>query len=821
MLNRLRTRLYGSPSGYHDPKTDALWGCPWTSKREGGVYIGDGGVWVYRALDIATVYWEDAEKKLKVGRAMDSLLREIAETTVDTGIKSIMLRRQVHLVSIIWQSPITFHPETSPDLRKYLEETIGSVPAPNKAVFIGVALRPSVASLLPTINSKVDKATDTETDSFDAYAADYARVNLALQRGGATKAPTVEQSRQLEAWYNAGRHPETIITEFKNHVTVADEAEIEMSAIMDFGDNPIWRAPFAEWIDDAQVHAEGAEVVSVRAWIEPHRMSVENMKKGQRAIKDRIVQEVATGNVDAVEDTEALRSAERAEDLVLQQKEPLMADVSIIMARRRGTKAVETFHDYLIKTYGIQAKPLELRQMAALDETLPCSTKRVNPFLQYTNIAMFAWSGIQGFSSLGDPKGVFLGLVDPHGTPCFLDPRGASANDLPPVMLVAGDPGSGKTFTLQVVAMQTAMQGIKTVLINPKPGDSLEPMTYLVDSEVIKLSQIEAQPGYFDPFRFCPRTPEGRRNAASLLYNHIDGVLRNLTGVADGGLTENQLVALGHDLTTAAANGAACGMEAVSAVKDEDARTLILQQMNDPLFAMGIAPKVLSSHRQEKNLRLIEFDRQISVPEKGSNPSTFTRAQRLAMGAVSLITAATLELMQEGEPGQHGGLVIVDEAWMYLQSGAGHQAVQSMGRLGRSKNLMLMLATQRVNDLIQQGMDLENLLSRVLVLKLNEEQEIRAALKLCRLETTPQRVEFVMDSGPKRSEDGTLIRPARGMHRDLMDRHAAVYITPVNEIVQLAISTNPKDRAIQAEVFGKDIHKKEFESSYLEEMFST
>lgn len=825
MLGKIRSRLAATGgSGYYDPSTGALWGAPWSSKREGGIYMSNQQCWVYRNLDVATVYWEEAEKKLQVGAALEGLLREVAESVRDSALSVMQMRRPIHLVSIQYNEPLEFHPDTPPQLEQYLQETIGGLPMAKKAVFLGVQLFSEAAAvsavqgIMRSVRKKAEESAGMEVHDFEQYAADFAKVDELLLRGGATRPPTDEQAAMLESWYAAGGHRETTIHEFKTHVKV-DSSEIEMSAIMDFGERSLWHAPSAEWIDDIQTHSSSAEVVSVRAWIEPQRVSRENMKKAQRLIQGRINEEMLTGNYDAPEDTEALKAAQQAEELVTAQREPLLADCSIIMARKRTARGVEKYHDVLRKNYDITAKPLEHRQMAALDETLPCSLSRVNPFLQYTNIGMFAYSGVQGFSQLGDPKGAYLGLVDPHGTPCFLDPRAASANDLPPIMLLAGDPGSGKTFTLQVVAAQTAWANIRTVLINPKPGDSLAALLHLVDGELIKLSEAETDPGYFDPFRFCPRTPSGRRQAAAMLYNHIDGVLRNLTGVADGGLTENQLVAIRHDLDKSAADGANYGMAAIESISDIAARDLVIQQLRDPLFALGVSPSLKPNHRQSKNLRLIEFDRPLSIPEKGANPSTFTRAQRLAMGAVSLITSATLEMMEEGAPGQQGGLVVVDEAWMYLQSGAGQQAVQSMGRLGRSKNIMMILATQRVNDMVRQGMDLENLLSRVLVLKLQEEQEIRAALELCRLKPTAQRIAYIRDSGPKRDESGQTVRPARGLHRDIQDRHAAVYIAPVNEHVRLAISTNPDDRKRQAEVFGTASETDE-ESSYLEELFN-
>jgi hypothetical protein len=99
-------------------------------------------------------------------------------------------------------------------------------------------------------------------------------------------------------------------------------------------------------------------------------------------------------------------------------------------------------------------------------------------------------------------------------------------------------------------------------------------------------------------------------------------------------------------------------------------------------------------------------------------------------------------------------------------------------------------ATQRVDDLLREGVDMEGYMSRVMVMKLTDEREARAALQLCGLQANEQRIRWLRNAGPRPG------RPAMGLHRDLFRRHAAVYIGPVPPAAHQAFTTNPAERRL-------------------------
>lgn len=346
------------------------------------------------------------------------------------------------------------------------------------------------------------------------------------------------------------------------------------------------------------------------------------------------------------------------------------------------------------------------------------------------------------------------------------------------------------TFAAQLLAGQAALSGVQTILINPKGFDSLSSFVdwvgeHDVPARVISMQSMEQQPGAFDFWRFVE--PE---MAAELLTHHITTVL----GSHAGGLSMIQEVNLGADLKRGAQAGARCAAEAMAYVQDAQVANLVLSLVqSSSLFALGFGmtpqePLQFSGG----GLTLIEFERALNLPGKGKSVSDYEREERIAVGAMRLVTRAALEILMSS----NGGVLVVDEAHHYLGSPEGLQSLQRMGREGRSQKLLPIFLTQRVSDLL--GADMESYLSRVLVMKLTDEKEARAALKLCGLEATQSRIEFLREAGPRRSGNGVAGRGALGFFRDPEDGHSVIEIGPVPEDVRLAFSTNPADKAKRA-----------------------
>ncbi|MEO3826353.1 ATP-binding protein [Actinomadura sp. B10D3] len=795
-------RLVGAGrAGRSEADTATMWTTPYAWRTSDGIYVGHNGeVWMYRTVRLSPMKWEDPEQQLSLATPLARLLGELGQTSRQPigGLATLSDNRNIHLVSITWDDLATPPKENSDELRAYQAEAFGFL-APKRVLFVGVQLRSSLLdkasragkasgggpSFARSLTELLKESMAEDVPDLAHYRKDIDQISSIFERADA-RMPTREEFDQLESWYNLGRGPDAVIEELPTRLWVTGIGELEMAAVMRF-DQPIMPSPQAQWALDAISHpGDAPHVTSIRAELEPPNLTRARARRSQRRIIANMEEERKTQDLEKVELSDTFQQAKEVEDYLAGANQPMLANCSFIMARE-VTDATETYMDFLDQTYGIQIKALEHRQIQALEETLPCSSVRVNPFLQDVNVPMVSHAGLQSFSYLGDDAGAFGGLIDPDGTPFFIDPLAAPRRNLPPVFGVFGDPGSGKTFFAQSLATQSVLNGLPVIFVNPKGGDSLYGMVDYVNglgvpAGRVSMSALEETPGAFDPFRYAPPTI-----AAEIANVHILSALDD----AKDGLTLSERLSLGSGLKRGALNGARCVWEALKFVPGEDAdrlRGLVEQQMEaSSMFSLGVSLRPLPQLDMSQRLTLVDFDRDLGLPE-GKTPSEYSVSERIALAAVRLVIRASLEILIANG----SGVLIVDEAWTFLSQTEGLASLQRISREGRSLNILPVFLTQRIADVVTK--DLESYLSRVMVLKLNERKEAETALGLCGLRATDERLAQIREFGPLPPEDGLPARWARGFYRDLSGRHSQVLLGPTPADAAAAYSTNPEDR---------------------------
>ncbi|MGI8330895.1 ATP-binding protein [Actinomadura scrupuli] len=794
-------RLTGtSRAGRSEADTATMWTTPYAWRTADGIYVGHNGeVWMYRTVRLSPMKWEDPEQQLALAAPLSRLIGDLGGTSRQPigGLATLSNNRSIHLVSITWEDLVTPPKDNSEALRSYQAGAFGFL-APKRVLFVGVQLRSSLRtkatkksdgagsmSMLKAMTELVKESITEDVPDLVPYEKDIELITSIFDRSNA-ELPTRMEMDQLESWYNLGRGSDAVIEERPTRLVVSGIGELEMAAVMRF-DQPMMPSPYAQWALDAISHpGDAPHVISIRAELEPPNLTRARARRAQRRIMSNMEEERKTQDLEKVELSQTFKQAKEVEDYLANSNQPILANCSFIMGRE-VTEATETYLEFLGQNYGIQMKALEHRQIQALEETLPCSSVRVNPFLQDVNVPMVSHAGLQSFSNLGDDTGVFGGLIDPDGSPFFIDPLGAPRRNLPPVFGIFGDPGSGKTFFAQSLAVQAALQGLPVIFVNPKGGDSLYGMVDYAQSlgvpaGRVSMSALEESPGAFDPFRYAPPLI-----AAEIANVHILSALDD----SRDGLTLPERLALGSGLKRGAMNGALCVWDALQYVPGTEAdrlRDLVQQQMEaSSMFSLGVAVQPLPRLDVTQRLTLVDFDRELGLPD-GKTPSEYSVSERIALAAVRLVIRASLEILIANR----SGLLLVDEAWTFLSQAEGLASLQRISREGRSLNVLPVFLTQRIADVVTK--DLESYLSRVLVLKLNEKKEAETALRLCGLQATPSRLAELREFGPLPPERGKPARWARGIFRDLNGRHAQVVLGPTPPDAAAAYSTNPQDR---------------------------
>lgn len=761
-------------------------------RTDDGVMVGhDGSAWLYRIMPSHALLWEDQTKIDMAARNLHTMLVELGQTSRASPLKGLSdigaSYREFHLVNLMWSEPQILSGDTPEQQRIWLRAVFDKFNIGRGLFAAGVKLwraSPAQRRGFTAAAKMLIREAKRELPDLAFYATDKARVQKIMGRAGG-RPPDEEEALRLESWWNGGRGSNAVIVVEPDGRGISCDmwpAGLEFSAV--FGaDKVLFNDDSGLWLQDAFSSYDGCVAVSVRGELHPPGIARNQFRRAQRKALARQVEEAASGDLER-EENEILRSsAEMMESLFVRGKEPLIRNTSILFARQ-ATTAQETFLDMLDSVWGLKAKVVEFRQKEVLDEMLPCGPQKfttLSPFSQDLTVGMLSRSGIGSFSEVGDADGLWAGLTLPSMSPAWIDPLGAPAQNKPPAMAVVGEPGAGKTFFLQMLATQSAFRGLPTVFINPKPADSLDGFAEACGGETIRLSALESEPGMLDPFRFARPS-----DAAEIAFSHILTVLCNFT--------DQEEVYLIHGLKRAAEEGARCVGDALrhQRVPRDVADLVLAQAEGSSLFSLGISHQPLPplGLGERSGLTLIEFDRPLDIPVSVLPSKEYPRDTRFAVAAVRLVCRASLEQMLL----HGGGVLVMDEAHVFLGSHEGRVMLQRLGREGRSQRILPILATQRIADIVAEGVDMESYLGRMVVMKMTDRREADVSLRLCGLEPSQYRREWLAQAGPIRGE-----RPSMALHRDLRGRCSGILVGPVPEEIHQLFSTNPLDREMRDE----------------------
>jgi hypothetical protein len=291
------------------------------------------------------------------------------------------------------------------------------------------------------------------------------------------------------------------------------------------------------------------------------------------------------------------------------------------------------------------------------------------------------------------------------------------------------------------------------------------------------MSKLEKQGGAFDPYRWA-QTP---MLAAEIATAHIASVL------GAGWRGTNKEIRLAAGIRRATDQGARCVRDALRGVDDPDLVEDVLQWAQaSSLFALGVGnepqPPLGLGTGDQGGLVLIEFDRDMDLPS-ATQTTEPTRTQSSAVAAISLICQASFEIAIR----QRQGTIVIDEAHLFASHERAASAIERFCRLGRSLGLLLILATQRLDDIKKR--DLDAFLSRVLLMRLRQRQEAEDGFRLCRLEPTEERIDWLRQAGPVRKTDENPGRPSLALHLDMFDQHGAVMLGPFPAWMETLFST--------------------------------
>lgn len=793
---------------------------PWEWAWHTGIFAGKQTVWLYKSIEPESLLYAPEHVQKDVADRLENTFKELSNIARATRIPKLAARRKFHLLSIkhLGLADTTQDPAK---LKAFLESEVYWHQVPKRSIFLGIELRRSLwagsksappSASRETMMDLVRKATDTITidnpQSLKPYEKDIKLVEKILYRQQ-FRNPTAKEMSVIQSWYEAvpgdGICP---IVDYPHMLEVenslGDNTYWEFSAITG------WRDALSEgepWLAIANSLADPAWIISARGELERGPVTRTRAKAQLRKLDETRWQTEKSGDYSRIEDDSLAADVRDVEEhYALNPSEPSIAEFSLMMGRRMFIDPAapdkwlgehnRRYTDVLRESYNIQTVALPYQQLAAAREIGPCAPIKIGsrrPFKHHVSLGLLTHSGITAMSELGDAKGAHMGYTVPDETEVRLDFGAASASDKPPTMLIAGQPGSGKTVVSQALLHQATLAGVNSVFVNPKGADSLKPLLDITGGEHVVIGTSTA-PGTLDPYRYA-----SQEVATNIAMGFLTIVQR--------GLKDRDVSVIEEGLRTA--KNPKCFMDAVQGIKDaEIVETIEQLRRSNPIIrlCMGDKPGKFKLNNKEvgdldTGLLLVEFSGDFQLPTAPKTVESMERNERFAVAAVGLLMQATLQLIVASRRGQTeagtGSFLVIDEAWIMLTSQYLAKAyLESLLRLGRSLDVTIVLATQKVSDLTSVGLD--EYVSRVLLMKLTSLEEQELGLKLLNLD--PNNPEFravLSESGSQRFTDpetGVIRRePPTAWMRDLEGRVGVIRCEFPDALLDM-YSTNPEDR---------------------------
>ena len=164
---------------------------PWARVLAPGVFASTSKeVWVYKALPLAPLEWEDAARRLEHQAGFERLLIELGETSRDMGqgVRVLSQNRTIHVLTVQYEERAEIDPRTPPMLATFQNQVLFDT-VPRKVLAFGVKLRRDAVSALSADTSddgmikrasKALKSATQDPTDLTLFAKDLERVNALL-----------------------------------------------------------------------------------------------------------------------------------------------------------------------------------------------------------------------------------------------------------------------------------------------------------------------------------------------------------------------------------------------------------------------------------------------------------------------------------------------------------------------------------------------------------------------------------------------------------------------------------------------------------------
>lgn len=321
--------------------------------------------------------------------------------------------------------------------------------------------------------------------------------------------------------------------------------------------------------------------------------------------------------------------------------------------------------------------------------------------------------------------------------PVFYDPHYPILINNPPVSLITGSPGSGKTFSGLLIASHASALGKIGVILDPK-GDftalkKLEKAGYIGKINIWSVADLDGEVleenvGMLDPTAF---TPDTNQNTALTI-----DVIKSLIG----DLTPKQITNLTpiiRDIVEGNSPSFLRVAQKLMSSRDDEIRSLGYSL--DTLLQTKLAKLIVLNKRIQKKPLVLEEGfivanlMGLSMPPDTKPSKEWSSAEKISIIIMGLLSQLILDMMDK-KPKKIYKTLIIDEAWAIMATESGKSMIRATARLGRSLNLAVILITQSTKHLgVGENSDTNTMISVRFAFRNNDDKDNMTTCKYMRL----------------------------------------------------------------------------------------
>lgn len=721
---------------------------PWWSTAvkmrlsEGRVVGVDGSMWAVRAVPMVPIVdaRNDDQVQSSAMPVYNALERLSQLATASMGRRSLSKSSYREVQQLTVNIPDRYRAPSNLPNAASLNADFGHMNVTRRITVFGVRLLPRMkrkgqGPFAAAVES-VAESWVTGSVPLEDYSDDFEQVNDLLNECGLEPC-TPAQLALVDAWWNFGMNPDVPVLVHPDHCHVfgsAQAAAVAARAMETQGPDEClnwhmqgeYKVTFASvssvestWLPivnkramwGAELLAAGALAVSVRGLVEPAKVTAGEMRRHIREYESDINERLSQGKTTKAEqdhDLSVLREIEGAYSVSGGMATLHAARITVALDGALPNPAAALPDSIL--TLG----SLAFRQQAAMSEMMLGSAVRANPTLHDLPVSSIAGAALSSLSTVGDANGALLGLSELDRQPAYISPSAVSDTDSFPLMVVAGATGSGKTMALLHLARQWASvlnrQGERTpvIFIDPKEDSDFSDAVVRLGGQVFSLDSLVQADGVFDPLRVVADAESGVDLAAAMLGD--------INPWPDG--RQAHEVPLLKALRFGVTNGAKCiGQALTMAMQAGQVSEATVRPIFDLLDASPLFRSIFGLNPEGQALRTAEG---ISLIKVGAQALPLPQPGDASPPLVPRIGQWVLRMMVYGSASAvrgRDGVVILDEAWQFVQGQAGSAELQRLGRLARSMRVLPVLASQRIQDFLRA--ELAGYVSRGLLLGLD------------------------------------------------------------------------------------------------------